>query len=103
MLARDFKVAVIKILTGLEKRMEDLSETLNKETENIKKNQSEMKNSITKIKSTLGRINRLDEAEEWISDLEGRVMGSHQAEWEKKIKTELGNSATPSSIKTFAL
>ena len=39
---------VIKILTVL-RRVEDLSETLNKETENIK-NQSEMKNSITEIK-----------------------------------------------------
>ena len=28
---------VIKILTGLEKRVEDLSETLNKEKENIKR------------------------------------------------------------------
>ena len=34
---RGFKVTVIKILTGLEKRVEDISETLNKETENIKR------------------------------------------------------------------
>ena len=32
---REFKVIAIKILTGLEKRVEDFSETLNKET-NIK-------------------------------------------------------------------
>ena len=37
---REFKVMVIKILTGLEKRVAYLSETLNNETENIKKNQS---------------------------------------------------------------
>ena len=53
---REFKVMVIKILTGLEKGMEDLRETPNKETDNIKKNQSEMKNS-TEIKNTLGGIN----------------------------------------------
>ena len=44
---REFQVMVIKILTGLEKTVEDLSETLNKEIENIKKNQSEIKNSVT--------------------------------------------------------
>ena len=45
---------VIKILTGLEKRVEDLNEIFNKETENIKKNQAEMKNSKSEIKNTLG-------------------------------------------------
>ena len=34
---REFKVVVIKIHSGLEKRVEDLSELLNKEIENIKK------------------------------------------------------------------
>ena len=43
----------IKILTRLEKREEDISETLNKEIENIKKNQTEMKNIIIQIKNTL--------------------------------------------------
>ena len=36
---REFKVMVIKILTGLEKRVEGLGEAFNKQTENIKKNQ----------------------------------------------------------------
>ena len=46
---REFKVIFIKILTGLEKKVEDMSETLNKEIENIK-NQSEINNIINKIK-----------------------------------------------------
>ena len=46
---REFKVMVLKILPGLEKRVEGLRETLNKETGNIKKDRSEMKNSITYI------------------------------------------------------
>lgn len=37
---REFKLMIIKILTGFEKRVEDF----NNETENINKNQSEMKN-----------------------------------------------------------
>jgi len=43
---REFKVVIIKILTGLEKRLEDIRETLNKELEN---NISGMKNSIHQI------------------------------------------------------
>ena len=31
---REFKVIIIRILTGLEKRVEDMSETLNTETKN---------------------------------------------------------------------
>jgi len=63
--------------------VKDLSETLNKERENIK-NESEMKNSITEIENTLGGINsRLEEAKEQTSDLEDRVMESNQAEQER--------------------
>ena len=40
---------MIMILTGLEERVKDLSETLYKEIENIKENQLEMKNSISEI------------------------------------------------------
>lgn len=40
---REFKVMVIEIFTGLEKRMEDLSKTLNKEIEK----KSEVRNPIT--------------------------------------------------------
>jgi len=40
----EFKVMVIKILTGLEKAVDELSENFNKDMESIKKNQSELKN-----------------------------------------------------------
>ena len=35
----EFKAMIIRILTGLEKRVEDISETLTKEMEESKKNQ----------------------------------------------------------------
>ena len=67
--------------------MEDISETLNKEIKNIKKDQSEMKNTIHEIKNTLDGINsRLNEAEEWIRNLEGRVMEKNQAEQVREKK-----------------
>lgn len=55
--------------------MDELSENFNKEIENRKKNQSELKNAITDWKYTLERINsRLEDAEH-ISDLENTEVG----------------------------
>ena len=80
----EFKIIVSKILTGLEKRLEDLSEVFHEEIGNIKRNQSDMKNSITEIKNTLGGINgRLEEEEERVSILEDRIMENNQLKWER--------------------
>ena len=55
----EFKAMIIGILTELEKRMEDISETLNTEKQ---KNQS-VKSAINKIRNRLDAINsRLEEA-----------------------------------------
>lgn len=60
---KEFKVVVVKTLTGLQRRVDELIENLNKETENIKKN-SELENT-TEMKNTLqGIIRRLEDAEE---------------------------------------
>ena len=53
---------VIKILTGLEVRVEDLSETQ-------RGNKESKMNSLCEVKNTLDRINRLEEAKEQISKL----------------------------------
>ena len=71
---REFKVMVIKILTGLEKRVEDLSETLYR----VRKCKEEpiTKNSITETKNMLDGIHsRLEEVEQ-INDLEDRKSSS---------------------------
>ena len=44
---KEFKVIVIKMLTKLRRIMDEHSENFKKGTDNIKKNQSEMKNIIT--------------------------------------------------------
>ena len=44
---KEFKVKVIKMLTKLRRIMDEHSENFKKGTDNIKKNQSEMKNIIT--------------------------------------------------------
>lgn len=44
---KEFKLMVIKTLTREERRMDGLSENINKETENLKKNQSEFRSANT--------------------------------------------------------
>lgn len=67
---KDFRIMVIKIFTGLEKKVEDLSVIFKKEIENIKKNQSQINNSITKINTIEGINSRSEDVEEKISELE---------------------------------
>ena len=63
------------MLTEFEKRVDEHSKNFNKELEHIKKNQSEMKNTIIEMKSILKGINRrLGDTEECISDLEDRII-----------------------------
>ena len=65
--------------------MEKHSEKFNKEIENTKKNQSELKNIITDMKNTLeGIIISLNDAEERISNLEDRVVETTQSEQQKE-------------------
>ena len=45
-LPEEFKVMVIKMPNGLERTMVEYSENVNKNIENIRKNQSELKNTI---------------------------------------------------------
>ena len=44
---KEFKVIIIKMLNKLGRRMNEHSEKFNKDLENIKKNQTELKNKIT--------------------------------------------------------
>ena len=68
-------------------RVEKL-EVFNKELENIKNNQKQMKNIITEIKDTLEGINcRLNDTEEWISELEGRIVEITEAKQKKELKS----------------
>ena len=69
--------------------MDELSENVHKELENIKKNQSEMKNTILEIKNSLEWLNsRVDDTEEWTSELDERLEEINQAEKvkDKRIK-----------------
>ena len=53
----EFKATIIRILTGLKKRMEDFREALTAEIKDLKSNLSEMKNPITEIRHRFDVMN----------------------------------------------
>ena len=62
---RKIKATIIRIFTGLEKRIEDIRETLTTKIKRLKKKQSEMKNAINEIGNRVDVMNsRWEEAEE---------------------------------------
>ena len=74
----------------LEAKMDNLQETLSKEIQDIKLKQEEMQTTKTKKKNSLQATNsRIQEAEEWISQVEDRLVEITDAEQkrEKRLKT----------------
>ena len=76
---REFRIMIVKMIQDLRKRMEakikKMQEMFKKELEELKNKQTEMNNTITEMENTLEGINsRITEAEEWISDLEDRMV-----------------------------
>ena len=58
---------IIKMLNKFRRGMNGHSYKINKELENVKNIQTELKNTITKTKHTVEEINsRLDDTEKWI-------------------------------------
>ena len=79
----------VKMIQDLRKRMEvrikKIQEMFNKDLEELKNKQTEMNNRITEMKNTLEWINsRKNEAEEWISELEDRMVEITAAEWNRE-------------------
>ena len=74
----EFKIFVIKMLTGLGKSIDLSTDDRNKELKTIKNTQLKIDNSIYEIKSTLEAMNsRLNDTKECIGDLEERINGNH--------------------------
>ena len=76
-----FKKVVINVPTELWKITDRNADHYNKELETIKMNQSKTDNSIADIKMYLESKNsRLTDKEEWINDMEDRIMEITQSE-----------------------
>ena len=73
----------------MEARIEKMQEMFNKDLEELKNKQTEMNNTIIEMKTTLEGINsRITEAEEWISDLEDRMVEFTTAEQNEEKRTK---------------
>ena len=65
---------IVKMIKNRETKIEKMQESINKDLEELKNKHAN--NTITKIKNTLEGIDsRLFEAEEWISELEDKMVG----------------------------
>ena len=68
LLEKELRIMIVKMIQGLGKTMEKMQEMFTKDLE-------ELKNKQTKVNNTLEGINsRITEAEEWIKDLEDRMV-----------------------------
>ena len=80
---------IVKILKELRADMNRNTDYFRKELENIRRNQEKLQNSFAETQAGLKVLkNRMNNAEEWISDLENRVMeitqSGQQTENQKK-------------------
>ena len=75
---------IVKMIQNLGNRMEKIQETFNKDLEELKSKQT-ITNTINEIKNSLEGINsRINEVEEWISDLEDKIVEITTAEQNKE-------------------
>ena len=67
----EFKREIGKILKELREDMTSNADALRKELENIRRSQEKLGNSFAEIQTELGAVKtRMNNAEEWISDME---------------------------------
>ena len=82
---KGFRVMIVKMIQNLGNRMEKIQETFKKDLEELKSKQTMMNNTINEIKNSLeGISSRITEAEEWISDLEDKIVEITTAEQNKE-------------------
>ena len=86
---KEFGVMIVKMIQNLGNRMEKIQEMFNKDLQELKSKQTVMNNTITEIKNTLEGINsRITEAEEWISELEEKMVAITAVEQNKEKRNE---------------
>ena len=82
---KEFKIRIVKMIKNFESKMEKRQESINKDLEEWKNKHTET-NTMTEIKNTREGINsRISEAEEWISELEDKMV-EITSEKENKVK-----------------
>ena len=84
----EFRIMIIRILAGVENRLESLSA----EIKEVKTNQNEIKNAITELQSRVdAAVARMDETEQRISNIEDKLIENNEAEKKREIKAKEDN------------
>ena len=76
---------IVKMIQNLGNRIEKIQETFNKDLEKEKITQMILNNTINEIKNSLEGLNSgINEAEEWICDLEDKIVEITTTEQKKE-------------------
>jgi len=82
---KEFRM-ILKMIKNLENKMDKMQESINKDLEELKNKHTQTNNTVTNIKNTLEGINsRISEAEEWIRELEDKMV-EITSEEQNKVK-----------------
>ena len=85
---QEFRIIVIKLITGLEKSIEDSIESIATEIKELRNSQEELKNAINEVQNKMKATTaQIEEGEERIGELEDKIMGKEEAD--KKIKKKI--------------
>ena len=77
----EFRITIIRILAGVQNRLEPLSA----EIKGVKNSQNEIKNTITELQSRMDAVAaRMDKAEQRFRDIEDKIIGNNEAEKKKE-------------------
>ena len=91
---KEFRVMIVKMIQNLGNRMEKIQEMSNKDLEELKSKQTMMKSTINEFKNSLEGINsRINEGEEWISDLEDKIVEITTTEQNKEKRMKRKKTA----------
>ena len=72
----EFRITIIRILAGVENRLESLSA----EIKEVKNSQNEIKNAITELQSRIdAAAARMDETEQRIRDIQDKLIQNNEA------------------------
>ena len=71
----EFKKEMVKILKELRVDMNSNADYFRKEIENVRRSQEKLENSLAEMQTELKALkSRVNNAEEWISEVEDRIM-----------------------------
>ena len=84
---QEFGIIVVRLITGLEKSIEDSKESIATEIKGLRNIHEELKNAINEVQNKMEvAIAQTEEAEERIGELEDKIMEKEEAEKKRNKK-----------------